>query len=166
MKGHKIHFYGEIWEIIRILSLLPLLIWTTEMGASPFFLPYFPSNFLFVSLGIKALPKWDQVLKERICSYGSRFFQELIPNEEGLNESTACRCKPLAVAAFRKFYVEKGALLCQKKIGGLPPLLVWVPLLIVNNYSEFQVNIFSNYRDIRKCQSFHTTPQPLMTPGL
>ena len=42
-----------------------------------------------------------------------------------------------------------------KKIGGLPPLLVWVPLLIVNNYSEFQVNIFSNNRDIRKCQSFH-----------
>ena len=35
-----------------------------------------------------------------------------------------------------------------KKIGGLPPLLVWVPLLIVNNYSEFQVNIFSNNRDI------------------
>ena len=35
-----------------------------------------------------------------------------------------------------------------KKIGGLSPLLVWVPLLIVNNYSEFQVNIFSNNRDI------------------
>ena len=35
-----------------------------------------------------------------------------------------------------------------KKIGGLPPLLVWVPLLIVNNYSEFQLNIFSNNRDI------------------
>ena len=35
-----------------------------------------------------------------------------------------------------------------KKIGGLPPLLVWVPLLIVNNYSEFQVHIFSNNRDI------------------
>ena len=33
-----------------------------------------------------------------------------------------------------------------KKIGGLPPLLVWVSLLIVNNYSEFQVNIFSNKR--------------------
>ena len=28
-----------------------------------------------------------------------------------------------------------------KKIGGLSPLLVWVPLLIVTNYSEFQVNI-------------------------
>ena len=25
-------------------------------------------------------------------------------------------------------------------------------LLIVNNYSEFHVNIFSNNRDIRKCQ--------------
>ena len=35
-----------------------------------------------------------------------------------------------------------------QKIGGLPPLLVWVPLLIVNNYSEFQVNILSNYTDI------------------
>ena len=31
---------------------------------------------------------------------------------------------------------------------GLPPLLVWVPFLIVNNYFEFQVNIFSNNRDI------------------
>ena len=42
-----------------------------------------------------------------------------------------------------------------KNTGGLIPLLVWAPLLIVNNYSEFQVNIFSNNRDIRKCQSFH-----------
>ena len=50
-----------------------------------------------------------------------------------------------------------------KKNGGLPPLLVWVPLLIVNNYSEFQVNIFSNNRDIRKCQSFRKTP-PTTTP--
>ena len=36
-----------------------------------------------------------------------------------------------------------------KKIGGLPPILVWVPLLVVNNYYKFQVNIFSNYSDIR-----------------
>ena len=50
-----------------------------------------------------------------------------------------------------------------KKIGGLPPLLVWVPLLIVHNYSEFQVNIFSNNRDIRKCQSFCMTPPPPTT---
>ena len=52
-----------------------------------------------------------------------------------------------------------------KKNGGLPPLLVRVPLLIVNNYSEFQVNIFSNNRDIRKCQSFRTPMTPTM-PGL
>ena len=45
-----------------------------------------------------------------------------------------------------------------KKNEGLSLLLVWVPLLIVNNYSEFQVNIFSNNRDIRKCQSFRTPP--------
>ena len=43
------------------------------------------------------------------------------------------------------------------KNGGLPPLLVWVSLLMVKNYSEFQVNIFSNNRDIKKCQSFRTT---------
>ena len=36
-----------------------------------------------------------------------------------------------------------------KEIGGLSPLLVWVTLLIVNNYSEFQVYIFSNNRDIK-----------------
>ena len=35
-----------------------------------------------------------------------------------------------------------------KKIEGLPPVLVWLLLLIVNNYSKFQVNIFSNNRDI------------------
>ena len=51
-----------------------------------------------------------------------------------------------------------------KKIGGLPALLVWLPLLIENNYPEFQINIFSNNRDIRKCQSFRTPPTP--TPGL
>ena len=44
------------------------------------------------------------------------------------------------------------------KNGGLPPLLVWVPLLIVNKYCEFQVNIFINNRDIIKCQSFCMTP--------
>ena len=58
-----------------------------------------------------------------------------------------------------------------KKIGELSALLIWVPLLIVNKYSEFQVNIFSNNRDIRKCQSFRTTPTtttlpPMTAPGL
>ena len=49
------------------------------------------------------------------------------------------------------FKSKKGHNFVKKKIGGLPPLLVWVPLLIVNNYSQFQVNIFSNNRDVRKC---------------
>ena len=48
---------------------------------------------------------------------------------------------------------KKGAYLSQKN-GELPPLLVWVPLLIVNNYFEFQGNIFSNNRDIRKWKKF------------
>ena len=43
------------------------------------------------------------------------------------------------------------------------PYWNWFPFLIMSNYSEFQVNIFSNNRDITKCQSFRTTP---MTPGL
>ena len=30
MRGHKICFYGEIWLIIPKLSLLPLLIWSTD----------------------------------------------------------------------------------------------------------------------------------------
>ena len=42
---------------------------------------------------------------------------------------------------------KKGHNFVQKNVG-LPPLMVWVSLVIVNNYSEFQVNIFSNNRDI------------------
>ena len=55
-----------------------------------------------------------------------------------------------------------------KKIRGLPPLLVWVSLLIVKNCKEFQVNISSNDRDIIKCQiCFDTmTPAPPPTTGL
>ena len=41
-----------------------------------------------------------------------------------------------------------------KKIEGLPPQLVWVPLLIVN-YSEFQVNIFSNNRNLKMSKFLH-----------
>ena len=49
---------------------------------------------------------------------------------------------------------RKRGITLSKEIGGLPSLLVWVPLIIVNNYSEFQVNIFSNNRDIRKMSKF------------
>ena len=31
MMGHKICFYGEIWPIILKLSMLPLLIWSTDL---------------------------------------------------------------------------------------------------------------------------------------
>ena len=34
----------------------------------------------------------------------------------------------------------------------LSPLIVWIALWIEKTYSEFQVNIFSNNRDITKCQ--------------
>ena len=29
MRGHNIHFYKEIWKIVLLLSLLPVLIWIT-----------------------------------------------------------------------------------------------------------------------------------------
>ena len=38
----------------------------------------------------------------------------------------------------------------------LSPLIVWIALLIVNTFSEFQVNIFGNNGDITKCQFLHT----------
>ena len=38
----------------------------------------------------------------------------------------------------------------------LSPLIVWIDLWIVNTYSEFQVNIFSNNRDIQTVKVLHT----------
>ena len=66
------------------------------------------------------------------------------------------RVPTLGCGCIKKILSQKRGITLSKKIGGLPPLLVWVPLLTVNNYTEFQVNIFSNNREIRKCQSFHT----------
>ena len=40
------------------------------------------------------------------------------------------------------------------KNDGLPLLLVWVSLLIVNNYSEFQVNIVSNTEILENVKVF------------
>ena len=37
----------------------------------------------------------------------------------------------------------------------LSPLIVLIALWIVNTYSNFQVNIFSNNRYITKCQFLH-----------
>ena len=36
----------------------------------------------------------------------------------------------------------------------MSPLSVWIALSIVNTYYEFEVNIFSNNRDIKKCLKF------------
>ena len=46
----------------------------------------------------------------------------------------------------------------------LSPLIVWIALWIVNKYSEFQVNIFSNNQDITKCE-FHYYIHVLYTDG-
>ena len=77
------------------------------------------------------------------------------------NKSTTCGFQRLAVENSKS---KKGHNFVKKNCG-LPPLLVWVPLLIVSNFFEFQVNVFSNNRYIRKCQSFRTLPLP-QTPGL
>ena len=34
MRGHNLRFYGEIWKIIPKISLLPLLIWSSELDLS------------------------------------------------------------------------------------------------------------------------------------
>ena len=34
------------------------------------------------------------------------------------------------------------------------PFIVWIALSIVDTYPKFQVNIFSNNRDITKCPKF------------
>ena len=39
----------------------------------------------------------------------------------------------------------------------LSPFIVWIALRLVNTYSQIQVNIFSNNRDITKYHSFGTT---------
>ena len=51
----------------------------------------------------------------------------------------------------------------------LSHLIVWIALWIKHTCSEFQVNTFSNNRDITKCQSFltlMTTTPALTTPRL
>ena len=54
----------------------------------------------------------------------------------------------------KKFKLKKGH--NSKEISfELSPLIVWIVLWRVNTYSEFQVNIFSNNRDIKKCLLLH-----------
>ena len=60
----------------------------------------------------------------------------------------------------KKSKSKKGYNNSGKKHFELSPLIVWITLWIVNTLSEFQVNIFSNNRDITKCKSFCTTTTP------
>ena len=45
MMGHKNVFYGEIWLLIPKLSLLPLLIWSTEFLSTPIGVDYVEIGF-------------------------------------------------------------------------------------------------------------------------
>ena len=54
-----------------------------------------------------------------------------------------------------KILSRKRGITLSKKIEELPPLLIWVPLLIVTKYSEFQVNIFSNNKDLKMSKFLH-----------
>ena len=53
MMGHKICFYGEIWLFIPKLSLLPLLIWSTD---SEGFLALTLANFIGLGISPNELP--------------------------------------------------------------------------------------------------------------
>ena len=55
--------------------------------------------------------------------------------------------------------IKRGIIL-NKMHFELSPLIVWIAHWIVNTYSEFQVNIYSNNRDITKCHSFCETTTP------
>ena len=50
MMGHKICIYGEIWLITPKLSLLPLLIWSTENALKLCFVMYRIALFFKISI--------------------------------------------------------------------------------------------------------------------
>ena len=83
-------------------------------------------------------------------------------------KSTARRCQPSAMGCLIKDKnLKRGIFLIKKKMHiELSLLIVKTALWTVNTYSNFQVNIFSNNRDITKCQSFCTTTTTLTTPRL
>ena len=54
----------------------------------------------------------------------------------------------------QKVVVKKRGIILLKMHLELSPVIVQVTFLIVNLYSEFQVNMFSNGRDITKLHSF------------
>ena len=100
--------------------------------------------------------------------FHNHFFHNFYPittcNKSGCNHwAVGCligdkKCNHSAVGCLiedKKSKLKKGHN-SEKMHFELSSLIVWITLWIVNTYSEFQVNIFSNNRDITKCQSFCT----------
>ena len=66
-----------------------------------------------------------------------------------INKSTACRCQCLALGCLiedknSKSKKEHNSEKKKKMHFELPPLIVWIAVWIVNTYSHFLKNIFSN----------------------
>ena len=78
--------------------------------------------------------------------------------EEKQNNSITCSCKRSAVGCLiedKKYNLKTGHNSGKKIFFEWSPLLVWTAVWTVNTYSEFQVNIFRNDRNITKCQFSH-----------
>ena len=77
------------------------------------------------------------------------------------NKSTTCECQRSAVVCLtvikKSGLVKRRGIILTKMCLELSPLVVYISLLIVKIYSQFQVYMFSNGRDMTKCQSFCTT---------
>ena len=58
----------------------------------------------------------------------------------------------------------KGGIILKLMHFELTPLIVWIALRIVNTYFKFQINIFSNDRDITKCQFLHHDDKVIAIP--
>ena len=50
---------------------------------------------------------------------------------------------------------RKSGIILKKMNFEMSPLIVWIALWKVNTFCEFQVNIFSNNRDVTKYQFLH-----------
>ena len=64
MIGRIIHFKGKIWIIFPKLSLLPLLIWSTESFLRDI-------NLMNLLISFTSKLNWALLFKKRICLYES-----------------------------------------------------------------------------------------------
>ena len=63
-----IHTFSDVYSYFYHLHIFFLLFFCHFAKGNNF------RDFLFAFLDNAALPKWGKLLKERICSYGSKFF--------------------------------------------------------------------------------------------